>query len=249
MKLTIFISYSHQDVSLVTPIVRLLRATEGLVFLDADSIKPGKKWQQELTKGLETAKLVVVFWCNHSGQSAEVQKEYAAAIAAGKDLLPVLLDSYPVPDDLAEFQWIDFREIVGPAHGFSAGPIKLLEPPKPLGSWPRWDTPLGFALPFIAFLFIGFIVTVFSPPLKESLPPVSGPYPIVELLWSPKVIALGMLILGLLSALLYALIKNFTAKDIIPEGTSQDEESMTSYQRKMAAKLRDEIVQRTHLKA
>ncbi len=116
MPIPIFIAYSHQDSHLVTPIVKLLRATNDLVFLDADSITPGKKWRKQIHDGLETAKLLVVFWCTHSEKSDEVKNEYEWAITQGKDLLPVLLDSCPVPEDLAEFQWIDFRELVEGKH-------------------------------------------------------------------------------------------------------------------------------------
>jgi len=246
MKLTIFVSYSHQDARLVMPVVRLLRATEGLVFLDADSIKPCKKWQQEITKGLETAKLVVVFWCNHSGQSAEVKKEYAAAIAGGKDLLPVLLDSYPVPDDLAEFQWIDFREIVGPAHGFP-GPDQR---PAPQPDFPASKAPRSSSVSWGGWFFV-FFISILTAGLFLTY--TTGPS------LSPGAIGWGMLILGLLSILLYKLIMNFTAKDIIPEGISQDgatpithpevfNELEAKAEEEMAEKLRDEIVQRTGFK-
>jgi hypothetical protein len=112
----VFVSYSHHDAALVTPVVHLLRATKDVVFFDADSIRAGKKWRTELSRALLGANLVVVFWCVHSSSSMEVASEYQAAIRAEKDLLPVILDSTPVPTELCEFQWIDFRELARKQH-------------------------------------------------------------------------------------------------------------------------------------
>ena len=108
----IFVSYSHHDAALVTPVVRLLRSTNDFVFQDTDSIKPGVKWRGALADAIREANLVVIFWCLHANQSSEVQNEYLAAIQAAKQILPVLLDSTPVPPALEEFQWVDFRELV-----------------------------------------------------------------------------------------------------------------------------------------
>jgi hypothetical protein len=130
----IFVSYSHHDAVLVTPVVRLLRATRDLVFLDADSIRPGTRWRAGIADALREASLVVVFWCRHSHESAEVKTEYRTAVRARKDVLPVLLDSTELPPDLTEFQWIDFRELArerheeAPAHPAAASPARAARP-------------------------------------------------------------------------------------------------------------------------
>ena len=112
----IFISYSHNDTNLVEPVVRLLRVTDDLVFLDTDSIKPGKIWRQQIEAAIQAAELVVVFWCSHSKASEWVEKEYLMAIQADKDVLPILLDATPVPDNLSAYQWIDFQAMAGTSH-------------------------------------------------------------------------------------------------------------------------------------
>ncbi len=98
---------------LVRPVVRLLRATHDWVFHDEDSIRPGRKWAREIEEALRIAHLVVIFWCTHSARSEEVRKEYEFALTKGKNLLPVLLDTTPLPNALGQFQWVDFQEIVG----------------------------------------------------------------------------------------------------------------------------------------
>jgi hypothetical protein len=112
----VFVSYSHADSLLVSPVVKLLRVNKSLVFQDFDTIQPGKRWRGEIAKGLAESRLVVVFWCTHASQSNEVSKEWRAAIEQKKDLLPLLLDPTPLPPELAEFQWIDFRGTVGANH-------------------------------------------------------------------------------------------------------------------------------------
>jgi hypothetical protein len=116
MPVPIFVSYSHQDAGLVKPVVGLLRATKDLVFQDVDGVTPGTKWRPQIEEALGVAHLIVLFWCYHSSRSAEVRKEYESALSTGKDVLPVLLDATPLPKELNEFQWVDFRQFVGLGH-------------------------------------------------------------------------------------------------------------------------------------
>jgi uncharacterized membrane protein YhaH (DUF805 family) len=117
MSASIFVSYSHQDAGLVKPVVGLLRATKDLVFQDVDAIKPGSRWRPQIEEALGVTQLIVLFWCYHSSRSAEVRREYELALSSGKDVLPVLLDATPLPEELNEFQWVDFRQFVGSGHG------------------------------------------------------------------------------------------------------------------------------------
>jgi TIR domain len=112
----VFVSYSRADALLVSPVVKLLRVNKSLVFQDIDAIQPGKRWQGEIARALAESNLVVVFWCTHARGSNEVSKEWHAAIEQKKDLLPLLLDTTPLPPELSEFQWIDFRGTVGANH-------------------------------------------------------------------------------------------------------------------------------------
>ena len=130
----VFVSYSHADASLVAPVVKLLRVNKSLVFQDVDDIQPGKRWRSEIAKGITKSHLVVVFWCNHASQSAEVSKEWKAAIEQEKDLLPLLLDATPLPSELGQFQWIDFRGTVGANHGSIVFSQRMALPPAPVRS-------------------------------------------------------------------------------------------------------------------
>jgi hypothetical protein len=114
--INVFVSYSHADAVLVAPVVQLLRVNKSLVFQDTDGIQPGKRWRGEIAKALAESNLVVVFWCDHACRTTEVATEWKGAIEQEKDVLPLLLDATPLPSELGQFQWIDFRGTVGANH-------------------------------------------------------------------------------------------------------------------------------------
>ena len=167
-----FVSYSHDDAAIVGPVVRLLRVQNPAIFQDVDSIRPGKKWRQEIEVAITRSRLLIVFWCHHAQESDEVEAEWRTAIRLRKDLLPVLLDDTPLTDELAEFQWIDFQALVAASHRSAD------EPPKPLASKSssHWAYLLAGAAAVLA-VGIGVSLTLFWP---ESTPgPVTGgPQPV-----------------------------------------------------------------------
>jgi len=59
-----------------------------------------------------------LFWCCHSSSSAEVKKEYLQAIAAGKIIVPVLLDNTPLNPEVAQYQAVDLRGALGNHEGY-----------------------------------------------------------------------------------------------------------------------------------
>lgn len=179
--INVFVSYSHADTSLVAPVVKLLRVNKSLVFQDSDSIAPGKRWRSEIARGLEQSHLVVVFWCKHASHSDEVAREWQAALAQNKDLLPLLLDATPLPGPLSEFQWIDFRDTVGANHAemalrpdISPGPRPGPEPARPafrVGRWWSLATLVAvFALAGILSVHIGKQATHPDVPPSLTLP-------------------------------------------------------------------------------
>jgi hypothetical protein len=125
----VFVSYSRSDGAIVAPLVKLLRLRGDMVFFDMDSISPGQLWRDELETAIESAGWFVLFWCAHSSQSREVEREFRAALALGKKIVPLLLDDTAIPDRVAEFQGIDFRSIPGLHAACQAHEAPWLEPP------------------------------------------------------------------------------------------------------------------------
>ena len=230
----IFVSYSHADTSLVVPIVALLRVSKAFVFLDSDSIPSGKRWRDELGTAIYEASVVVVFWCHHAKTSREVEKEFKAAIALGKDVLPLLLDETPLPTDLADFQYIDFREIFDSGHALKP----LLSPSlSPRASWSR-TSGLLVAL-VVAFGTFGIFISSFWM-LREA--PIPLPTPNNEVAVSSS----GLLLSGL--ALLIVLLNRWLTRihekqhDLAPE---THRFCLSNEQTLIANAIKAELVRRT----
>lgn len=169
----VFVSYSHADASLVAPVVRLLRVNESLVFQDTDRIAPGKRWRDQIANALADSNLVVVFWCDHACRSIEVSSEWRAAIDQDKDVLPLLLDATPLPPALGQFQWIDFRGVVGANHSsidsLAPGPT-----PSRMAARPRravWYALAGVTATMAVVLFSTVWMRLESAPKPAPPPP------------------------------------------------------------------------------
>jgi hypothetical protein len=107
----VFISYSHEDVKLVTPLVRLLRyERDDLIFHDKDGLRDGEPWEPQLLQRLSEVDTVMVFRCAHAAASEYVRKEYLQGIAEHKKILPIMLDQTKMTPELAAYQGIDFRD-------------------------------------------------------------------------------------------------------------------------------------------
>lgn len=269
----VFVSYSHADALLVSPVVRLLRVNKSLVFQDIDGIQPGKRWQGEIAKALAESHLVVVFWCNHASQSNEVSKEWQAAIEQKKDLLPLLLDTTPLPPELAEFQWIDFRGTVGANHSSiglrestvqaeAATPSIAEARAEPMLEPARSSTPRLLLAACATFLgvaaFLGWFYWLKSVPLSKGTPPLATPAPTPPR-WAAR-LDLGLstlLLLGIIFAVTVCLIwllrshplrsplKERVLKRVIEKW---EERPPGNIERHIASELEAEILRRTTLR-
>jgi hypothetical protein len=252
----VFVSYSHADASLVAPIVKLIRINKSLVFQDIDDIQPGERWRTKIARGLAESHLVVVFWCDHANQSDEVSKEWKAAIEQEKDLLPLLLDSTPLPPELGEFQWIDFRT-VGPHHSSIASSANDVSASKSAVNAPvksgRWLSLAGLA----AFLVVAVALSLFSlnapqfplpGPTPEPLAPTPPNYPpapgIFGRLLSNKILLPLALLLGVAACLGWFLRRRSGRLKPIERAIPGPRE----LERRIANEIESEIIRRTVLR-
>lgn len=168
-----FVSYSHDDAALVGPVVRLLRVQNPAVFHDVDSIRPGKKWREEIEAAIQRSSLLILFWCHHAQESDEVEAEWRAALALEKDLLPILLDDTPLADELAQYQWIDFQGLVAESHRVEEpvpAPMPASAPAPKRSRVPYWLATAAAAV----VLGVGVSLTVLTGP-PDAAPIGDGP--------------------------------------------------------------------------
>jgi hypothetical protein len=108
----IFLSYARADEPLVKPIVQTLRDNEIGVFQDIDSISPGEDFEQKIKACLNSAEKVYVCWCYHASRSEWVHKEVELSLLNHVQVIPLLMDSTPLPESLKSIQGIDYRHMV-----------------------------------------------------------------------------------------------------------------------------------------
>lgn len=240
----VFVSYSHADESLVAPVVKLLRVNKSLVFQDIDGIQPGKRWRSEIARGLAESHLVVVFWCDHASRSGEVSKEWKAAIEQEKDLLPLLLDATPLPPELGEFQWIDFRGTVGPNHSSivsSPNDVRASAPPSVKSG--RWLSFAGLAAVFVAAVALS-LFTLDAPQLPTPSPTPGPPVPTPPELLS-KIILLPLALLLAVAACLVWLLRRRSERERLIESARPHPREL---ERRIASEIETEILRRTALR-
>jgi hypothetical protein len=245
----VFVSYSHADASLVAPVVKLLRVNESLVFQDVDGIQPGKRWRREIARGLAESHLVVLFWRDHASRSDEVSREWKAALDQEKDLLPLLLDATPLPPELVEFQWIDFRGTVGPNHRsiVSSGNEVSASAPRSVKSG-RWLSIAGVAAGFVAAVALS-LFTQHGAQLPPADPGPSHPTPLpsppppegFDLLHSGNVL-LSLALLFAVAGCLAWLLRRRSAR------RRSNERQPREVERRIASEIETEILRRTALR-
>src|SRR5262245_55435710 len=108
-KVSVFVSYSRQDSSIIKPLVRLMQMSGAEVFLDIDSIRLGETCRDRLAVVIGASTVFLIFWCEQSSISEEVRKEWLIALRRKKTIVPVLLDGQPLHKRLARWNGLDFR--------------------------------------------------------------------------------------------------------------------------------------------
>jgi hypothetical protein len=110
---SLFISYAHRDADVIEPLVKSLQTRGVNLWIDRTGIQPGQAWAREITRGLRSARIVLVFSSKNSMASANVHDEIYMAKNEKKPLVACLLDDAPFSDEVALFlakaQHIDAR--------------------------------------------------------------------------------------------------------------------------------------------
>ena len=110
---SLFISYSRRDTEVIEPLVKSLQSRGVNLWIDRTGIAPGQAWAREITRGLRSARVVLVFSSRNSMASPNVQDEIYLAKSENKPLVAALLDDAPFSDEVALFltkaQHVDAR--------------------------------------------------------------------------------------------------------------------------------------------
>ena len=100
MAAEVFISYSSRDRERVTPIVKQLESHGVSVWFDQQGIEGSDLWRNEIVKGIEGCKVLLLMASETAVASKNVVKEVSLASDGNKRLLPVYLEAVEIPESL-----------------------------------------------------------------------------------------------------------------------------------------------------
>jgi hypothetical protein len=103
----IFMSYAAKDQDVARRLASTLSALGEEVLMDAQAIRPGQSWEEELYRLIDEADVFMLLWSEHAVASEYVRKEYLQALRAGKPIRPVYwTERLPsVPPELASYHF------------------------------------------------------------------------------------------------------------------------------------------------
>jgi hypothetical protein len=96
----IFVSYSHQDIAKVDPIVAEIERLGHPVWIDRREISGGPGWAGQIVRGLRAARTVVLMASRQAYASDQVVREMYLAMSERKPIVPLELEPAEIPDEL-----------------------------------------------------------------------------------------------------------------------------------------------------
>ena len=103
----VFISYSHRDRDEALRIQQLLERNNTKTFLDQEAILAGDTLPEAIQDSIRTSSKLLLIWSINASRSQWVEREWMTAFHLAKRIIPVALDSTPLPDALQNFVYID----------------------------------------------------------------------------------------------------------------------------------------------
>ncbi len=99
-----FFSYSRKDSDFVKRIATDLKKAGANVWLDQLDIAPGSPWDDAIQNALNGAQGLIVILSDDSVKSKNVMDEVSYAMSQGKKVVPLIIESCPIPFRLARLK-------------------------------------------------------------------------------------------------------------------------------------------------
>lgn len=148
----LFLSYNSRDRDTVVKIHEALKALDLKPWFDREALTPGRLWQEEAEKGLDSCRAAAVFvGPNGLGpwENMEMRALLSRVAREGLPLIPVPLPGAPekleLPAFLSELTWVDLRRGItdeGIAELVRGIPKGRRPPRRPPGPAPVGETPV-----------------------------------------------------------------------------------------------------------
>jgi hypothetical protein len=79
------------------------------VWLDFQNLVPGKPWQEQIDAGISGSDTMLLVVSQEAIASPNVEHEWRRAIALNKRIILLIFQAVPLPVELQNCEWIDFR--------------------------------------------------------------------------------------------------------------------------------------------
>ena len=93
----VFISYAHEDRSVIDPIQSRLDAAGYAVWIDRESITGGELWRTRIVEAIENSNVFLLMLSPNSVKSKYVLQELNIADGERKPILPVVIAKVEIP--------------------------------------------------------------------------------------------------------------------------------------------------------
>lgn len=134
---SVFISYSRREAPFVDSLYEALEDHGVPVWLDYHSLIPAQPWQDQIFKGIDEADIFLLVVSAESMQSKNVEPEWRRALEHKKRIILVIFEATPLPPELLQCEWVDFRTSFKPGMkellGQINSPVKEAQPPPQQG--------------------------------------------------------------------------------------------------------------------
>ncbi len=107
----VFISYSSKDKATADAAVAVLEQKGLRCWIAPRNIMPSKEWSESIIDGLESSRLMVLIFSDHSNRSQQVVREVERAVAKGIPIIPFrienLMPSKAMEYFISTYHWLD----------------------------------------------------------------------------------------------------------------------------------------------
>lgn len=136
---TVFISYDHEDQTVVEQLERKLQQHGIDIWRDQNNVRAGDLWPETISQAIADCDVVLLVWSGHAEASHFVNFEWNQAIASRKHIVPCVLDRTPMPPAFQALHQIQTRNVDDAvAQILTALRIPVSTPVKPPRRWYVW---------------------------------------------------------------------------------------------------------------
>ena len=106
----IFMSYARSDARFCEFLENELKRRGYSIWKDTTDLLVGDDWRRAIADAIEESTHLIVLLSPRSVERPEVTRELDSALHAGKPILPILLEPCPIPEQIHNINYIDWRE-------------------------------------------------------------------------------------------------------------------------------------------